>query len=397
MKIAIVIHRYGTEINGGSELHCRWIAERLVKFHQVEVLTTCAQDYITWRNAFPEGIQVLNGVSVHRFKVDKERNTYEFAWQSKKVFRHPATNSLKAELKWLNAEGPYSPKLIQYIETNKQNYDIFIFYCYRYYLSYHGILAVPEKSILVPTAEHDQTIYLKLSKNLLNQPKAIIYLSLEEKQLIEKVTGNDAIPNAVLGIGIDIPQTLQPDDFRKKYRIDGDYIIYVGRIDPNKGNDQLFHYFVHYLRSHPDKSLKLVLLGKNVMKIPKDKHIVHLGFVSDQDKLNAIAAAKLFVMPSNYESLCMALLEAWSVGKAVLVNGNCEVLKGHCQRSNGGLYYQSYTEFESTLDYLLSHDTERNQLGIQGKKYIKQNFNWQNVEQNYLHFINKIEQVHRIV
>ncbi|MDI6782587.1 MAG: glycosyltransferase [bacterium] len=390
MRIAIVIHRYGTELNGGSELHCRWIAERLAKHHQVEVLTTCAQDYISWRNEFSEGKQEINGVMVHRFKVEKERNIYDFAWQSKKVFRNPASNSLKSELKWLSSEGPYSPKLIEYIVSNKPHYDIFIFYCYRYYLSYHGIFAVPEKSILIPTAEHDQTIYLNIAKTILNKPKGIIYLSPEEKQLIEKVTSNHSIQNAVLGVGIDIPQTLQPDDFRKKYQLDSEFIIYIGRIDPNKGSDRLFNYFLHYLRSHPDKSLKLVLLGKNVMKIPKDKHIVHLGFVSDQDKLNALAAAKLFIMSSNYESLCMALLEAWSVGKAVLVNGNCEVLKGHCQRSNGGLYYQSYAEFTATLDYLLTHDTDRTQLGIQGKEYIKQNFNWQNVEQAYLDFIRKL-------
>lgn len=392
MRIAIVIHRYGTEINGGSELHCRWISERLAKYHTVEVLTTCAIDYISWRNEFPEGEQQINGVTVHRFAVEKERNIYDFAWQSKKVFRHPESNSEKAELHWLKSEGPYSPKLIEYIAKNQAQYDVFIFYCYRYYLSYYGIFEVPQKSILIPTAEHDQTIYLKISKNLLNQPKGIIYLTPEEKQLVEQNTGNQAIPNKVLGVGIDIPQNLQPEDFRKKYQVDGDFIIYVGRIDPNKGSDRLFHYFQHYLRSHSNKSLKLVLLGKNVMKIPKDKHIVHLGFINNQDKLNAIAAAKLFVMPSNYESLCMALLEAWSVGKAVLVNGNCEVLKGHCQRSNGGLYYQSYAEFEIALNYLLTQEQIRNQLGLQGKQYIQQNFDWQKTEQAYLDFINKTKQ-----
>jgi glycosyltransferase involved in cell wall biosynthesis len=396
MKIAFVIHRYGLEINGGSEQHCRWIAERIAKSHRVEVITTCAKDYISWRNEFPIGEQQLNGVKIRRFPVDKERNTYDFAWQSKKVFRHPESNSEKAELQWLISEGPYSPKIIEYLVNNQTEYDVIIFYCYRYYLSYHGILALPKKSILIPTAEHDQTIYLNISKKLLNLPKGLIYLTPEEKQLIEQVSRNQSISNATLGVGIDIPEILQPEDFRVKYRIDGDYLIYVGRIDPNKGSDRLFQYFQHYLRNHSNKTLKLVLLGKNVMKIPRDKHIMHLGFIDDRDKLNAIAGAKLFIMPSNYESLCMALLEAWSVGKAVLVNGNCEVLKGHCQRSNGGLYYQSYAEFAAALDYLLTHNAERSQLGIQGKHYIQQNFNWQQVEQTYLQFIENICQDSKI-
>jgi glycosyltransferase involved in cell wall biosynthesis len=387
MKLAFVIHRYGLEISGGSELHCRWIAERLAKYHQVEILTTCAKDYISWRNEFPVGEQPVNGVKVRRFPVAKERNTYDFAWQSRKVFRHPESNSEKAELQWLKSEGPYSPKLIEYLVQHQNEYDIFIFYCYRYYLSYHGISAIPQKSILIPTAENDQTIYLNISRKLLNLPKGIIYLTPEEKQLIEQVSGNQSIPNIVLGVGIDIPEKLDPDGFKKKYRIDGDYLIYVGRIDPNKGSDRLFRYFQHYLRYQAKKDLKLVLLGKSVMKIPKDKQIIYLGYLNDQDKLNAISASKLFIMPSNYESLCMALLEAWSVGKAVLVNGNCAVLKGHCQRSNGGLYYQSYDEFAAALDFLLTHDTERTQLGIQGREYIRQYFDWQNIEQGYRDFI----------
>ncbi|MCX7918624.1 MAG: glycosyltransferase [bacterium] len=391
MKIAIVIHRYGLDINGGSELHCRWIAERLAKTNQVDILTTCAKDYITWRNELPEGTQELNSVTIHRFKVERERNIYEFALQSKRVFRNPKMNSEKAELAWLKSEGPYAPKLIEYITRYQHNYDIFIFYCYRYYLSYHGILTVPKKSILIPTAEHDQTIYLKISKTLLNKPKAIIYLTPEEKQLIESITHNESIPNAILGVGITPPATLQIEDFKKKYQLNDDFLLYVGRIDPNKGCDQLFQYYLHYLKTHRESRQipKLVLLGKNVMKIPKHQQIVYLGTLNEQDKWNALATAKLFIMPSKYESLCIALLEAMSVGKAVLVNGTCDVLKGHCRRSNGGLYYQSYEEFVATLDYLLHHDAERRQLGVQGKEYIDKNYSWETVEFAYREFIEK--------
>ena len=55
MKLAVVVQRYGAEINGGAELHARYIAEHLARHHDVEVLTTCARDYVTWANELPSG------------------------------------------------------------------------------------------------------------------------------------------------------------------------------------------------------------------------------------------------------------------------------------------------------------------------------------------------------
>ena len=50
VKVAFVVQRYGTEVVGGAELHCRWIAEHVAERHEVEVLTTTATDYLSWQN-----------------------------------------------------------------------------------------------------------------------------------------------------------------------------------------------------------------------------------------------------------------------------------------------------------------------------------------------------------
>ena len=119
------------------------------------------------------------------------------------------------------------------------------------------------------------------------------------------------------------------------------FAIYVGRIDENKGCVELFDFFEHYSASLVD-GMHLVLIGTPHIPIPKHPRIHHLGFLEDQDKYDAMAAAELLIMPSYLESLSMVALEAWAMGKPVLANAKCDVLQGQCIRSNAGLFYENY-------------------------------------------------------
>ena len=208
--------------------------------------------------------------------------------------------------------------------------------------------AVPSRAILVPTAERDEAIGLGISPRIFRGVRALMYNSPEEKRLIQTVSNNHDVPGVVVGIGSEIPQRPQPERFRQKYGITGRFALYVGRIDQNKGCKELFSFFLQGLPALP-KGLQLVLIGKEMLPIPDHPRIRHLGFLDDQDKFDALAAADLLVMPSYYESLSMVALEAWALGKPVLANGRCEVLRGQCIRSQAGLYYETQAEFTETL------------------------------------------------
>ena len=131
MTIAFVVQRYGLEINGGAELHCRWVAEHMRKHMPVEVLTSCAHDYITWRNHYPEGEEVVNDILVRRFPVTRPRSPEKFGRLQSHILEHE--HKEKDELAWLDEEGPTSPKLIRFIGKHESDYDFFIFFSYRYY------------------------------------------------------------------------------------------------------------------------------------------------------------------------------------------------------------------------------------------------------------------------
>ena len=134
--------------------------------------------------------------------------------------------------------------------------------------------------------------------------------------------------------------------------------------------------------------MKLVLIGKEIINVPQREDMISLGFVSETDKYDAMAGAKLMVMPSQYESLSIVVLESMELGVPVAINGECDVLKGHCIKSNGGLYYKGYYEFEGILNYLLTHEKERALMGKNGKKYVNDNYCWEKVTQNLKNLIN---------
>jgi len=388
MRIGFVVQRYGLEISGGAELHCRWIAEHMKKYCQVEVLTTRAFDYITWKNHYPKGEEIVNGIPVKRFSVTKTRDPVKFGRIQNFILENE--HSEEEELKWLEEEGPFSPSLLQYINDHKDDYDYFIFFSYRYYHSYWGINAIPHKSILVPTAEHDPVIHLKIFKDLFRKPRAIIYNSVEERKMINSLSNNEHILGDVVGVGTEIPSSFSGQKFRQNYQIEGDFVIYIGRIDENKGCHELFDFFLRF-KKETGSDIKLILLGSSVLKIPSHPDISYLGFLSNEEKFSALDGALLLTMPSFYESLSMVTVEAWAAGKPVLANGRCQVLKGQCLRSNAGLFYENYDEFKETLKLLLSSTELRKTMGKNGREYFRRNYTWKIIENKYLSILELLE------
>jgi len=387
VRLAVVVQRYGAAINGGAELHARYIAERLARHAEVEVLTTCAADYVTWRNDLAPGVETVNGVTVRRFPVRRPRDVGRFGRWSARVFDH--THSIRDELAWLAAEGPASPKLVAYLSASRTRYDYFLFFSYRYYHAYHGARAVPDRAVLVPTAERDPAVGLALFGPLFRGVRALMYNSFEERDLITAASGNEAVPGVVVGVGSEVPERTDAARFRRKYGLDRRFAIYVGRIDENKGCKELFAHFERYASRERDP-MQLVLCGNSILPIPDSPHVRHLGFVSDEDKFDGMAAADLLVMPSYFESLSMVTLEAWALGRPVLVNGTCDVLKGQCLRSNAGLYYAGYEEFAEALGWFARHPAEARALGGAGRAYYARHYAWPVIEKKYMDMFERL-------
>jgi glycosyltransferase involved in cell wall biosynthesis len=388
VKLAIAVQRYGADINGGAELHARYIAERLARHAHVEVVTTCARDYVTWRNERPVGVEQVNGISVRRFPVTHERDPSHFGRLSRRVFDDQ--HSVGDEFAWLESEGPASPAMIDYLERSASQLDFVLLFSYRYYHAWHGARRVAHKAILVPTAERDPAVGLGIFGPTFRGVRAVMYNSHEERAMIQAATGNQAVPGVVVGVGSEIPLRSEALRFRKKHNIQKPFAIYVGRIDENKGCKELFDFFLRYAATFP-RGLDLVLIGSAIIPIPQHPRVHHLGFLPDEDKFDGIVASDLLIMPSYFESLSMVALEAWAMGRPVLANGRCDVLKGQCIRSGAGLYYERYEEFAETLYALESNGPLHARLGRNGRDYFTDNYTWPVIERKYLDMFDRLK------
>jgi glycosyltransferase involved in cell wall biosynthesis len=427
VKIAFIIQRYGTEILGGSEYHCRLIAERMAVRHHVDVLTTCAREYTTWKNEYPEGSDRVRGVNVRRFATARTRDLEAFNRFSDWIFNY--SHAHEDELRWLEEQGPWCPALVEYLHKHHQHYDVLVFFTYLYAPTVLGMQIAPHKSILVPTAHDEPAIHLGIYRELFASANAVAFNTETEKAFLMRTFELRPLVEETVGCGVDLLDTdghgkprrgvdaplegpLESEDdvataapaqkegvprgrrgrgprserpvadrrrsigevFRRRHRLFGHLALYGGRIDPGKGCEELFEYFNAYREAAGDATL--ALMGAKLMPIPETPWIRFAGMLPEAERLQALDAADVVIVPSPLESLSLLALEAMAMGTPVLCNARAEVLVEHCRRSNAGLYYADRDEFVEGLSLLMADDRLRAAMGKNGRAYVQANYRW---------------------
>lgn len=390
-KIIFVIQRYGAEVNGGAEVHCRLLAEQLAVLYDVQILTSCAKDYVTWANEYPAGESYLNGVKIIRFAVPRTPDYTRIAWLNKKLNKRkrkmkwlkltgllPVYDMLFQryyEAEWIKEQGPYLPDLVNYIKDNVATADAFIFFTYLYYPTVAGLKQAAQKAIFIPTAHNEQPIYMQLFKKVFSQPRAILYNTLAEKAFVNQLFNINQIYSDVVGIGVDGKRldhgTNTPNFVDPNTR----YFIYIGRIETAKQCGELIRLFINY-KQQDQADIKLIFVGRAFMDLVEHPDIIYTGFVSEQIKLALLNNAQALIMPSVYESLSLVTLESMAQGVPVIANAHGDVLKDHINNSKAGFLYHDQQSFNTALNNMLNPDLDTQKLAINGKRYIAENYTW---------------------
>lgn len=377
MKLAIVVPRYGERVLGGAETLARQLAERLSRTEfDVELLTTCAHDMHTWRNAYPPGTTQINGVRVRRFPIDHRLWNRHRHWELTRKFTNHEPTTVDEEYEWID-NSAHSPALYAHLIQHGDEYDFIIFTPYPFGTTLYGTSLLPERSILLPCLHDEPFARLLQTRLMMESCRGLMFISAPEMTLAQEKLGIHNPRARLVGFGLDDHQS-NGERFRKRLGLYDPFLLYAGRLDGLKNLLELFSFFVEYKRRRPGP-LKLVLIGDGQLPIPTHPDIVPLGFLPEQDKLDGYSAATILCQPSLMESFSIVLMEAWLSETPTLVHGNCDVTRDHVQRSNGGLYYTDFDEFSGALDWLIEHPSERTQMGKSGRAYVRREYNWETV------------------
>ena len=393
MRLLFVVQRYGEDVAGGAERACREYASRLAaRGHEVSVATSRARSYVDWANEYPEGVTELDGVSVQRFSVARPRDPDGFAHLNARVLTAPHAVAPLLQREWLRFQGPELPALAPWLRSNAHEFDAVICFTYLYWPTWATLDAIAGSvpTLLHPLAHDEPSLALPLfGDELFHRPDALVFLTEEEQQLVVERFGAEQ-PAMVAGVGVDLDVVTDAAAFRTRYGLgDRPYLVFVGRLDPGKGSDEIFDFFVAYKQRNPGP-LALVVVGEPVQPLAPDPDVVATGFVDEATKASAIAGAFALVQPSYFESFSIVLVEAWAQGKPALVQGYCAVLEGQARRSGGAIPYRGYAEFEAAVDLLIEDPDLAARLGRAGQAYAARRYEWELMLSTYEEFIDEV-------
>lgn len=226
------------------------------------------------------------------------------------------------------------------------------------------------------------TKYIKFGEKVaVKYADEIIVLSKGVQKYFKDTYGRQTvfIPN-----GVEQPQIKEAEIITEKFDIKKDtYILYLGRIVPEKGITYLINAFTQI-----DTDKKLVIAGGasdtdefyNELKAlaKNDKRIIFTGFVQGQILQELYSNAYVYVLPSDLEGMPLSLLEAMSYQNCVLASDIAEI--SEVVEDKAILFEKGNVEqLKEKLTFLLSNEAEVKKFKEASADFICSKYNWDEV------------------
>lgn len=363
--------RYGENISGGAEVVQRELAIGLsARGWEVEVATTCAVDHHTWANVLPPGEGELDGLPVRRFEAVAPFPEHA-VHEAELLAGHRLSRT--DQYRWLNT-GMRSPELYHYLLDTHTRFRGMVFTPYPTWLAVAGSQIAAKRSVLWTCLHDEAYAYLDVFKPMFNGVAGLLLQSQPEVDFLHRVTSSPA-PHALVGCTVPIAARYDEEGFRTRHGIEGPFVLYAGRREGAKGWDDLLAMFESAVRRF-DLPFTLVTMGGGDIDVSSTiaDRVIDLGFLPDDERDNAFAAATAYLQPSRYEAFSRTIMEAWLAGTPVIANGRSAVLRWHCERSGAGFVYDDVYEFEQCLAYVHENAAQSRTIAAKGREYVLDNY-----------------------
>jgi len=389
VNLGFIVPRYGLEVHGGAEHAARLLAEHVAARPgwSAEVFTTCAQDAATWQDVYAPGTVSINGVAVHRFRSRSGRGA-DFAAARTAALRDPRTASSAVAARYVEQLGPVCPDAVDAAEAS--TCPVVAVGPYLYHPTVTGVAKLGSRAVLHAAAHDEPDIRLPIYGETFAGPGAFVHWSDAEQRLVSSLfPATITAPQLVLGLGTEAG-TGDAATVRRALDIGDDpYVLCLGRTLDAKGTTMLSRFFAAS-RARRRDPLQLLFAGEITDRPPAAPGILVLGPVDEATKWGLLRGATVLVSPSPVESLSIVLLESWSVGTPVLVNGACRVTVDQCMRSGGGMWFDSFGAFDVALDRMVGRSELRQRLGAAGRAFVERHYTWPVVIDRYARFLERV-------
>lgn len=370
--IAFVPPRYGSDVVGGAEAVIADFAHGLAALgHEVEILTTCARDHYTWANHYPAGTTAERGVTVRRFPTDTSSSGVARDRIGHKILTGAPVTIDEQQL-WMN-DSLRVPELWHHVLDRREEFRAIVLAPYMFWTTFAVGQIAPERTVLMPCLHDEPTAHLDLFQPLFSDARAMIFLSEPEAELARSIF---RLPprTDIVGAGIELPEAYHPERFIAAHGIDRPFVFFAGRREWGKGWTDLLAAFDKAVSGGAD--LVLVTAGVGSVEAPPSiaDRVVDLGFISDEERNDAMAAAAAYVQPSPLESFSRTILEAMAAGTPVVANARSEVVSWHLDRSGAGIRYHSDDELVEALHFVADMPAAAAALARSGREYVESHY-----------------------
>jgi glycosyltransferase involved in cell wall biosynthesis len=376
-RLGFVPTRYGRGLVGGAEIVLDQMSRRLLeRGWEVEILTTCATNHHTWENVLPAGRDVEDGVPVRRFPVvvtqSPDRARLEHA-----ILDGELPGVTEQQL-WMNG-GMRCPELFHHLLDHASEYRAIVFAPYANWITFACSQVAPERSVLWTCLHDEPYAYLDVFEPVLGGVGGLLFQSPPEHELAHRLVKSLA-PHALVGCGVEVPERYDTDGFRRRHGIEGRFLLYAGRREGAKGWETLLEQLSRAVVRR-DLPFSLVTMGAGEVRPPAEiaHRVIDVGFLPDDERDAAFAAADAYLQPSSLEAFSRTVMEAWLAGTLVIANRASEVVRHHCERSRAGLLYRDELELEECLVFLAEEPAAARALAGAGRAYVLDNYQWDTV------------------